>query len=122
MIAFLCHLHAFNTSFGKKNSSCLIFELIKDFYGIYLLFANNTILSGFFLFFLIIDSYFLITALFDYYFLIFNRAAELIVPIGKLNNETRAEIETNLVIPESKASDCLCECTLKLRKVFCAFC
>ena len=41
-----------------------MFEIIKasGFYGIYLIFANNTILSCFFLFLLVIGLYILITA------------------------------------------------------------
>ena len=42
-------------------------------------FANKTILSCFFLFFLIIDLYFLIPAVTGE---IFNRIVELVIPIG----------------------------------------
>ena len=54
-------------------------------------FADNTILSCFFFFFLIIDFYFLIFAVITQ---IFNPIEELVVPIGIPAKEARAEIET----------------------------
>ena len=50
-------------------------------------FANNTILSCFFFFFLIIDLYFLIPAAIAQ---IFNPIAELVIPIGIPSKETKA--------------------------------
>ena len=64
-------------------------------------FANNTILSCFFLFFLIIDLYFLITAAFAQFF---NPIAELVAPIGIRNKEAKAEMEIHLVTVEAKCS------------------
>ena len=52
-------------------------------------FANNTILSCFFFFFLIIDLYFLIPAVIVQ---IFNPTAELLIPIEKPIKETKTEI------------------------------
>ena len=60
-------------------------------------FANNTILSCFFFFFLIIDLYFLIPAVIAQ---IFNSIAELMIPIGIPTKEPKAEIETHPVIVE----------------------
>ena len=60
-------------------------------------FANNTILSCFFFFFLIIDLYFLIPAVITQ---ILNPVAELVMPIGILTKEAKAEIETLPVIVE----------------------
>ena len=54
-----------------------------------LVFANNTILSGFFVLFLIIDLYFLIPAVISQ---IFYSTAELTTPIGIPTNEAKAEI------------------------------
>ena len=58
-----------------------------------LVFVNNTILSGFLLFFLMIDLYFLIPAVNAQ---IFNPTAELVMPTGMPTNETNAEIETKM--------------------------
>ena len=60
-------------------------------------FANNTILSCFFLFFLIIDLYFLIPAVIAQ---IFNPIAERLIPIEVPAKE--AEMETHSVIVEPK--------------------
>ena len=57
-------------------------------------FANNTILSPFFFFFLMIDLYFLILAVIAQ---IFYPTAELAIPIGIPANEAKAEIETHPV-------------------------
>ena len=66
-------------------------------------FANNTILSIFFFFFLIINLYFLIPAVIAQ---IFNRIMELITPIGIPTKETKAEMETHLVTVEPKITKC----------------
>ena len=63
----------------------LIYESIN------LSFPNNTILSCFFFFFLIIDLYFLIPAEIAQ---IFNPTAELVIPTGTRTKEANAEIET----------------------------
>ena len=67
-------------------------------YAINLDFANNTILSCFFFFFLIIDLYFLITATVAQ---IFNRIAELLIPAGIPSKEAKAEIKIHPVIAEA---------------------
>ena len=58
-------------------------------------FANNTILSCFFFFFLIIDLYFLIPAVIAQ---IFNPIAEIVIPIGIATKEAKAEMKTHPVI------------------------
>ena len=60
-------------------------------------FANNTILSCFYPFFLIIDLYFLIAALITQ---IFNPIAKLAILIGIPTKEAKAETETHPVIVE----------------------
>ena len=62
-------------------------------------FANNTILSCFFLFFLIINLYFLIPAVNAQ---IFNPNAKLEMPTGTPTNEANAEIETYPLTAETK--------------------
>ena len=54
-------------------------------------FAKNTILSCFFLFFLIIDLYFLILAVIMQFF---NPTAELVILTGIPTTEAKAETET----------------------------
>ena len=71
---------------------------------IYLVFANNTILSCFFYFFLIIDLYLLIPAVSTQFFIV---SAELAIPTGITTKETKAEIETHSVIVEAKIGKCL---------------
>ena len=66
-------------------------------------FANNTILSCFFFFFLIIDLYFLIPAVITQ---IFNPIVELAIPIGIPTKEAKAEMETHPVIVEPKIRKC----------------
>ena len=56
-----------------------------------LYFPSNTILSYFFLFFLIMHLYFLILAVIAH---IFYPIAELTIPVGISTNESNAEIET----------------------------
>ena len=66
-------------------------------------FANNTILSCFFFFFLIIDLYFLIPEVIAQ---IFNQIAELLILLGILTKEQKVEMETHLVIVEAKIRKC----------------
>ena len=61
-------------------------------------FANNTILSCFFFFFLIIDL-FLIPAVTAQ---VFNPIAELVFPIGIPSKEIKADIEIHPAIAEAK--------------------
>ena len=65
-------------------------------------FANNTILSCFFFFFLIIDLYFLIPAVITQ---IFNPIVELAIVIGIPTKEAQAEMETHPVIVEITISE-----------------
>ena len=60
-------------------------------------FANNTILSCSFFFFLIIYLYFLILAVIAQ---IFNPIAELVIPIGTTTKEAKAEMEKHPVTVE----------------------
>ena len=64
-------------------------------------FANKTILSCFFFFFLINDLYFLIPAVIAE---ILNPIAELVVPIGIPTKKAKAEMETHPVIAETAIS------------------
>ena len=68
-------------------------------------FANNTILSCFFFFFLflITDLYILIAAVIAQ---IFNPIAELVIRIGIPTREAEAEIEIHPVIVEPKRRKC----------------
>ena len=66
-------------------------------------FANNTILSCFFFFFLTIDLYFIIPAAIAQ---IYNPIAELIIPIGIPIKEAKAENEIHPVIVEAKIRKC----------------
>ena len=66
-------------------------------------FANNTILSCLFFFFLIIEIYFLISAVIAQ---IFNHTAELVIPIGIPSKEAKAEFEIHPVIVEAKIRKC----------------
>ena len=66
-------------------------------------FANNTILSWFFFFFLIIDLYFLIPAAIGQ---IFIYIAEFLIPKGIPIKEENAEIEIHSVIAEAKIRQC----------------
>ena len=56
-----------------------------------LFFPNNTILSCFFFFFLVIDLYFLVPAVIVQ---IFDPTAGLVVSAGTHSNEANAEIQT----------------------------
>ena len=62
-------------------------------------FANNTILSCFFFFFLIIDLYLLISVAIAQ---IFNPIAELVIAIELLSKDVKAKSEMPLVIVEAK--------------------
>ena len=66
-------------------------------------FANKTILSCFFFFFLIIDLYFLFPEAIAQ---IFNPTAELIIPIGISSKEAKAENEIHPVFAEAKTRKC----------------
>ena len=66
-------------------------------------FANNTISSCSFFFFLIIDLYLLILSVIAQ---IFNHIAELVIPIGVPSKEAKAEIEIHPVIVEAKIRKC----------------
>ena len=65
----------------------------------HLVFANITILSRFFLFFLIIDLQFLIYAVVAQ---ISNPTAEFVILAGTLSTEGNAEIETHLLTAKTK--------------------
>ena len=67
-------------------------------------FANNTIISCFFHFFLIIGAFFLIAAVVTQ---IFNPIVELKTSIGIPAKEAKAEMETHPVIVEITINKCL---------------
>ena len=81
-----------------------------------LVFANNTILSCFFYFFLITDLYFLSPAAIAKSF---NPIAELVIATGIPDKETKAEIEIHAAIVEAKMRSV--QYNLELYKSFCAF-
>ena len=64
-----------------------------------LVFANNTILSNFFFFFLVINLHFLIPVVIPEFFI---ATEELIIPIGIPTKEAKPEMETHLVIAKGK--------------------
>ena len=64
-----------------------------------LIFANNTILSNFFFFFLVINLHFLIPVVIPEFFI---ATEELIIPIGIPTKEAKPEMETHPVIAEAK--------------------
>ena len=66
-------------------------------------FANNIILSSFFLFFLYNDLYFFTPAVITQ---IFNPTSELAMPIGIPTKEANKEIETQTLAVETKMSNC----------------
>ena len=70
-----------------------------------LLFDNNTILSCFFFFFLIIDLHCLITAIIAHIFIL---TAELAIPSGipAKKKEAKVEMETHQSTVEAKMSKC----------------
>ena len=65
--------------------------------------AKNTVLSCFFLYFLIIDLCSLIPAVFVQ---VFNHAAELEISIGMPYKEAKTEMEIHPVTSESKIRKC----------------
>ena len=65
--------------------------------------ANNTILSRFFFFFLIIELCFLIAAVIAQ---IFNLIAEMVIPIGTPNKQAKTEIEIHPVLVRPKIRKC----------------
>ena len=69
----------------------------------YLDFADNTILSGFFFFFLIMNLYFVIPAVIGK---TFNPIAELVIPIEIPNKEAKEDMEAHPVIVEDKMIKC----------------
>ena len=69
-----------------------------------LVFANNTILSCFFSFFLIIDLYFFISAAIAQ---LLNPTAEIVIPIRIPAKKAKAEIEKHPVNAEAKTKKCL---------------
>ena len=73
-----------------------------------LVFASNTILSCFFLFFLIIDLYFLIPGVIFKVIPahIFNPTAELVIFTGILAHEANAGIETQPLTAKAKTRKC----------------
>ena len=68
-----------------------------------LYFANKTILSYVFFYFLIIDLYVLIFAAIAQ---LFNPTAELAIPIRKPNKEAKAGIEIHPLIAETEIRKC----------------
>ena len=72
---------------------------IKPSIAFNLVFANNTVLSNFFLFFLITDLYYLIPAVIAQ---IFNPTAELAIPTGTPTNEANPETESQTLTGERK--------------------
>ena len=68
-----------------------------------IVFPNNTILSCFCFFFLMIYLHFLIPGVITQFFLV---AAELVTPAGLPTKEAKAEIETYPVTVEARTSTC----------------
>ena len=68
-----------------------------------LVFGNNTMLSCFFYFFLVIELYFLIREVIAH---IFNPIAESVIPVGIQNKEVKVEIGTHSVTAEAKVRKC----------------
>ena len=81
-----------------------------------LYFANNTVLSCFFFFFLIIYFYFLIAAVIAQSF---DPNVELVISIGILTKEAKAEMETHSVIVEAQIRKCSTE--LRVVQTFLCF-
>ena len=78
-------------------------------------FANNTIWSCFFFFFLLIDLYFLVPTPIAQ---IFNLYVELIFPLGIPSKEAKSEIEIYPVIVKAEKENV--QYNLELYKPFCA--
>ena len=107
-ISSLISSNSFGALFIKTKPLRLIFESIKDLevktYTVFNLdFANDTILSCFFFFFLIIDLCLLIPVVITQ---IYNPIAELIIPIGIPTKKAKAEIEMHPVTVEINISKC----------------
>ena len=101
MISFIISSNSFSTSWQ-------IFESIKDLeiknsMLLNLHFANKTILSYVFFYFLIIDLYVLIFAAIAQ---LFNPTTELAIPIRKPNKEAKAGIEIHPLIAETEIRKC----------------
>ena len=79
-------------------------------------FANNTILSCFVFFYLIIDLYFLIPAVIAQ---IFNPIGEHVIPIEIPCKKTITETEIHLVVVEANIKSV--QYSLELHKPFCVF-
>ena len=79
-------------------------------------FANNTILSCFVFFYLIIDLYFLIPAVIAQ---IFNPIGEHVIPIEIPCKKTITETEIHLVVVEAKIKSV--QYSLELHNPFCVF-
>ena len=99
MVTSFISLNSFGKLFIKTISLSLIFESIKHLETkastvFNLHFANDNNLSGFFLFFLIIDLYFLVPAFITKFF---NPVEELLIPIRTLTKEAKEEMGTHPV-------------------------
>ena len=97
-----------STLFIEANSSLLILESVKALeiktsMLFNLDFAKNTILSCFFVFFLIIDINFLIPAAIVQ---MFTLIVELVISIGILSKEAKAETEIHRIIVDAKIKQC----------------
>ena len=97
-----------STLFIEANSSLLILESVKALeiktsMLFNLDFAKNTILSCFFVFFLIIDINFLIPAAIVQ---MFTLIVELVISIGILSKEAKAETEIHRIIADAKIKQC----------------
>ena len=77
-----------------KTKTSVVFNLV---------FANNTILSCFFFFFLMIELYILISAVIAQ---TFDSTAELAMPTKTPISEANTEVETQLLKAESKIIKC----------------
>ena len=114
-------LRTLSTLFIEINSPWLISGSVKaseiktsDLFN--LVFAKNTILSCYFLFFLIADVYFLISAIITQ---TFSPTAELAIPAGITTTEKKVEFETQLVKVEAKTSKCSIQ--FRVSQVFLCF-
>ena len=108
MFDFFFHFVIFIFMFIKANSSWLITKSIKvlEIKTSMLFnsdFANNTILSYFFIFFLIIDFYFLILEAISQ---IFNPVSEFVIPVGIPTKEPKPKMEIDPVFVEAKIKKC----------------
>ena len=104
MISSFVSSYSFKKLFIKINSSWLIFESIKALeiktsMLLSLDLANNTILSYFFFFLLIIDWCFLILANIAE---VLNHIADIVIPMGIPHKEAEEEMEIHPLIAEVK--------------------